>query len=86
MTTNGVVVPLTAVLCTAISSVISSLVTALVMCYCIMKRKKKGSSEDDKHNPPIAEPVCDISQVFGENSTDIELKGNIPFTSKSDGQ
>ena len=84
MTTNAFAVPLTAVLCTAISSVISALVTALVMCYCIMKRKKKEIREDDKQVTPKAEPMYDTPQVLGESNADIELKDNTCYASKSD--
>ena len=84
MTINAVALPLTAVLCTAISSVISTLVTVLVMCYCIMKRKKKEIREDDKHITPKEEAVYDIPQVFGESSVDIELKDITCYASKSD--
>ena len=79
--------PLTAVLCTALSSVLSSLMTALVMCYCIMKRKKKKEGrENEKHKPSKAEPVYDIPRVLGESSADIELQENTCYASKSDGQ
>ena len=83
MTTIAVAVPLTAVLCTAISSVISTLVTVLVMCYCIIN-KKKGIDEEDKSIPPEKDPVYDTPQVFGESSADIELKENTCYASKSD--
>ena len=83
MTTNVVAVPLTAVLCTAVSSVISSLVTALVMYYCFMKRKT-GSDEDDRRNPPQAEPMYETPQVFGESSANIELKQDTYYESISE--
>ena len=86
MTTNAFAVPLTAVLCTAVSSVISTIVTALVMCYCIMKRKKSEITEDDKHITPKVKPVHDTPhcQVFGESGAGIELKENTCYASKSD--
>ena len=74
--------PVTAVLCTAISSVISSLVTALVMCFCFMKKKEIKSSEDDKCNPPTADPMYDTPQVLGESSTNIKLKQNTSYALK----
>ena len=76
--------PLTAVLCTAISSVISALVTALVMYYCTMKRKKKQIRKDDRHITSKEEAVYDTPQVFGESNADIELKENTCYASKSD--
>lgn len=58
MTTNSAVLPLTAaVLSTAISSVIISTLVTAVMCYCIMKNKRKGVREDGKHVTPEAEPM-----------------------------
>ena len=84
MTTNTVAMLLTAVLCTVISAVIGSVVTALVTCYCIMRRKKKEGSKDDKHNPLKAEPVYDTPQVLGESGADIELKENTCYASKTD--
>ena len=84
MTTNAFAVSLTAVLCTTISSVISTLVTVLVMCYCIMKRKKEEISKDDKRVTPKTEHVYDTPQVLGESSTDIELKDITCYASKSD--
>ena len=84
MTTNASVVPLTAVLCTAITSVISTLVTVLVMCYCIMKRKKKDIREDDEQVTPKAEAVYDTPQVLGESSAHIQLKENTCYASMSD--
>ena len=84
MTTNAFAVPLTAVLCTAISSVICTLMTVLVMYYCIMKRKKKEIREDDKQVTLKAEPVYDTPQVLGESNADIELKDNTCYASKGD--
>ena len=84
MTTNAFAVPLTAVLCTTISSVISTLVIALVMCYCVMKRKKKEIREDDMHVTPKEEHVYDTPQMFGESSADIQLKDITCYASKSD--
>ena len=82
MTTNAVAVTLTAVLCTSLSSAVSTLVTVLVMCYCIMKQKKEGVSECGKHITPKTEPVYDTPQVLGESSAHIELKENTCYTSK----
>ena len=59
--------------------------TALVMCYFIMKKKeKKEGRENEKHKPSKAEPVYDIPQLFGESSADIELRENTCYPSKSD--
>ena len=81
MTTNTIAVTLTAVLCTTISSAITTIV-ATAMCYCIMRKKKKGVCECGKHITPKAEPVYDTPQALGESSADIELKENTCYTSK----
>ena len=87
MTISAVAVPLTAVLCTTISSVITGLVTTLIMyCFVMKGNKKNGSDEDGKHNPQNAEPIYDTPQGLGEGSADIELKENTCYASKSDAQ
>ena len=82
MTRNAVAVSLTAVLCTAISSAGSTIVTVLIMCYCIMKKKKKEINKGGKQVITTAEAVYDTPHILGESSADIELNENTCYTSK----
>ena len=77
----AIAVPVTVVLC----SVPSCLVGALAMYFCIVRKKTKGSGEEDKVKYLAGqEPVYDMPQDTGRSSGDMELKTNICYASKSD--
>ena len=72
--------PLTAVLCSMISSTISGLGATLITCCIFMKRKKRR--EDHKQNQPNTEPEYEIPCPRQESSAKFELKENMCYASK----
>ena len=78
VTSIAVAVPLTAVLC----SLLSSCMTALAMYCYFMSRKKRGSRGVEKQGPAEREPVYDFPQMMRENSADMELKETARYASK----
>ena len=79
ITAIAVALPVTAVLC----SMISSVTTALIFYYCITRKKTKKSGGKDKEDSAKTEALYDTPQVIEESSADIhvELKPNIGYKS-----